>query len=364
MSNARRTVSVAVEPKPYEVLVQPGLLHDVGMLLSRLSGSKKACIITDRNVGPMYAASLAAGMANAGIRGCMSVLTPGEDHKTLADLLPVYNELLSQKLDRHTPLIALGGGVVGDMAGFVAATLLRGVPFIQVPTTLLSMVDASVGGKTGVNAPAGKNLIGAFHQPLAVLIDPNVLASLSTREFASGLAECIKHEIIRDADGFAALEHNLAKALGRDVDFLSALIAHNVAIKARVVEADPFERGERAHLNFGHTFGHAIEKLSNFSYTHGEAVALGMTAAARLSAALGMLDEPSVGRIERLIAAAGLPIGGMTLATGDVVDAMGYDKKADAGKIRFVLPTRIGAATVRDDVPPDAVLTAVDSLRG
>ncbi len=362
MPIGRRTVTVNLQPRPYEIHVQPGIIHDIGMLLTRLTPSKKACIVTDSNVGPMFVAQLVAGMSNAGIRACMSVIPAGEDHKTLETLVPVFNELLSQKIDRHTPLIALGGGVVGDMAGFVAATILRGVPFVQVPTTLLSMVDASVGGKTGVNASAGKNLIGAFHQPIAVYIDPSALKSLPARELRGGLAECIKHEIIRDADGFISLEHNIQRALNLDIDFLSSLIAHNVGIKARVVEADPFERGERAHLNFGHTFGHAIETVSNYSYSHGECVALGMTAAAQLAQRLDMIDAVAQTRITRLIEAAGLPTGGMKLDVDRVVEAMAFDKKVEGATIRFILPTKIGAVTIRDDVPVDLFKEAVQSL--
>src|SRR2546423_7177865 len=207
----------------------------------------------------------------------------------------------------------MGGGVIGDMAGFVAATVLRGVPFVQVPTTLLAMVDASVGGKTGVNHSTGKNLIGAFHQPIAVFIDPEVLRTLPERELRGGLAECIKHDIIRDSDGFARLEKNIARALSLDLDYLAELVAHNVAIKARVVEADPFEKGERAHLNFGHTFGHAIETVSHYSYSHGECVALGMVAAAKLAMDLGMIDDAARRRIVAVIEAAGLPTCGMKL---------------------------------------------------
>jgi 3-dehydroquinate synthase len=260
-------------------------------------------------------------------------------------------------------VIALGGGVIGDMAGFLAATILRGVPVVQVPTTLLAMVDASVGGKTGVNATAGKNLIGAFHQPIAVLIDPNVLKTLPARELRGGLAECIKHEIIRDADGFASLEHNIQRAMNLDIEFLSALIAHNVAIKAKVVQADPFERGERAHLNFGHTFGHAIETVSRYEYSHGESVALGMTAAARLAQSLCMIDAAAESRIVNLIEAAGLPTSGLKLDVDAVVNAMAFDKKVEGGKLRLILPTKIGAATIRDDVPTLDVRAAVESLR-
>ena len=364
MPTGRRTVTVNLQPKPYDIHVQAGMVHDVGMLVARLANSKQVCVVTDSTVGPHYAAPLTAGFLNAGIRPTLAVLPAGEAHKTLASLLPIYDQFLAQKIERSTPVVALGGGVVGDMAGFVAATILRGVPFVQVPTTLLSMVDASVGGKTGVDAKAGKNLIGAFHQPIAVLIDPNVLTSLPKRELRSGLAECIKHEIIRDADGFASLEHNIDKALAVDIEFLSALIAHNVAIKARVVEADPFERGERAHLNFGHTFGHAIETISEYTLSHGECVALGMVAASNLAKELGMIDETSRARIVDLIKAAGLPTGGLTLGTDTVVNAMFFDKKVAGGKLRLILPERIGAVTIRNDVPLEAVREAVESLRG
>jgi len=362
MPNGRRTVTVNLAPRPYDIHVQPGLLHDVGSIIARLSPSKKVCFVTDTTIGPQYAAPLSASLLNAGLKPIMAVLPTGEDHKTLASLLPVYEQFLAAKIERGTPIIALGGGVVGDMTGFLAATILRGVPFIQVPTTLLAMVDASVGGKTGVNAPAGKNLIGAFHQPVAVLIDPNVLRSLPPKELHGGLAECIKHEIIRDADGFTSLEHNIGKAMALDIDFLSALIAHNVAIKARVVEADPFERGERAHLNFGHTFGHAIETVSKYEYSHGECVALGMTAASHLAQSLNMIDATAQSRIESLIKSAGLPTGGLTLNVEAIVNAMAFDKKVEGGKIRLILPTKIGAVTIRDDVPIDLVRQAVESL--
>ena len=249
------------------------------------------------------------------------------------------------------------------MAGFVAATLLRGIPLVQMPTTLLSMVDASVGGKTGVNHASGKNLVGVFHQPIGVLIDPLVLRTLPPAELRGGLAECIKHDIIRDAEGFDQLEVNIHKALELDINYLTDLIAHNVAIKARVVQADPFERGERAHLNFGHTFGHAIETVSHYSYSHGESVALGMTAAAFLAKQLGMIDEAQRSGIVSVIGKAGLPTGGMKLPVPDVVGAMAFDKKVAAGKLRFVLPTRIGQVVIRDDVPVHLVTQAVQSLQ-
>jgi 3-dehydroquinate synthase len=303
-------------------------------------------------------------LRSAGIEPIVATLPSGESHKTLADLAPVFDALLSARIERSTPILALGGGVVGDMAGFVAATILRGVPFMQIPTTLLAMVDASVGGKTGINHAVGKNLIGSFHQPVAVFIDPAVLKTLPPRELRGGLAECIKHDIIRDAAGFDRMEREVGRALELDLAYLTQLVAHNVAIKARVVEADPFEKGERAHLNFGHTFGHAIETVSRYEYSHGECVALGMVAAARLAVDLGMLDEASSLRIVAVIKQAKLPVNGLELPTKQIVDTMIFDKKVRGGKVRFILPDRIGHVVIRDDVPPENVTRAVESLRG
>jgi 3-dehydroquinate synthase len=347
----------------YSITVGAGLLGEVGRLLRDLSNSTKAAVVTDSHLAATHLPAVRASLSAAGFEPIVAELPAGEDHKTLADLLPVYDVLLGARVERSTPVVALGGGVVGDMTGFVAATVLRGVPFVQVPTTLLAMVDASVGGKTGVNHPVGKNLIGAFHQPIAVMIDPAVLRTLPPRELRSGLAECIKHDVIRDAEGFARLEENVHRALALDVEYLAELIAHNVAIKARVVEADPFERGERAHLNFGHTFGHAIETVSHYAYAHGECVALGMAAATFAAVELGMLDQASRERILRVIRQAELPVDGMTLDVGEVVTAMTFDKKVRGGRVRFILPDRIGHVVIRDDVPDDVVRRAVESLR-
>jgi len=364
MSVSAQVVKVNVQPAPYEITVRAGLLDEVGAALTDLSKATRAGIVTDSHVGPLYVQTVANSLKESGIDPVIATIPAGEDHKTLKDLEPVFDVLLAARVERSTPVLALGGGVIGDMTGFVAASILRGVPFVQIPTTLLSMVDASVGGKTGINHAVGKNLIGAFHQPIAVLIDPAVLTTLPPREIRGGLAECIKHDIIRDADGFARLERDIRRALDIEVEYLSDLVVHNVAIKARVVEADPFERGERAHLNFGHTFGHAIETVSRYSYSHGECVALGMVAAARMAKDLGMLDQQSVERIVAVIKAAELPVSGLKLGTKEVVDAMMFDKKVKAGKVRFILPDRIGHVVIRDDVPVEAVARAVESLRG
>jgi 3-dehydroquinate synthase len=361
---SRHVVRVDLPESPYDVVIQPGLLDEIGARVAELAKSKKVGIVSDSNTGPLYAARVAASLNKTGIDVTHATLPAGEAHKTLASLLPVYDAFLSARFERSTPILALGGGVVGDMTGFVAATLLRGVPFIQVPTTLLSMVDASVGGKTGVDHAMGKNLIGAFHQPKAVLIDPQVLTTLPPRELRSGLAECIKHDIIRDADGFATLERDIDAILAMDIDRLSALIAHNVAIKAAVVAADPFEHGERAHLNFGHTFGHAIESVSNYELAHGEAIALGMCAASYAAMKLNLIDDATRRRMVNLIARAQLPTSGIAQNVDAVMDAMFSDKKVKAGKLRFILPDGIGHVVIRDDLPKELIRDAVRSLQG
>jgi len=348
----------------YDVVVAPGVLHEAGERLRGLSTSRRIAVVTDSAVEPLHLPTLVTSLERAGFEPVVATLPAGEDHKSLASLLPVYETLLAAKIERSTPVVALGGGVVGDMTGFVAATLLRGVPFVQIPTTLLAMVDASVGGKTGVNAAAGKNLIGAFHQPMLVLADPDVLKTLPKRDLVGGLAECIKHDVIRDAEHFEFLEHEIDRARDVDADWYADLVAHNVGIKAKVVMADPFERGERAHLNFGHTFGHAIEKISEYSISHGECVALGMVAASYTATRVGLLDDVSFRRIVDLIRRAGLPTSGLKFDVDSVVGAMSFDKKVAGGKIRFVLPDRIGHVVMRDDVPNAVVREAVERLRG
>jgi 3-dehydroquinate synthase len=355
-------VPINLPDSPYIVHVSPGILSRLGEELTKFTRSVKAAILTDVAVGPLHLATLEQSLRAAGIEPITATIPSGEDHKTLATLLPVFDTFLGARIERSTPVLALGGGVIGDMAGFVAASLLRGVPFVQIPTSLLAMVDASVGGKTGVNHAVGKNLIGAFHQPIAVFADPLVLRTLPRRELVGGVAECIKHDIIRDVDGFAALEQNIAAILRLDIDALTELVAHNVRIKARVVEADPFEHGERAHLNFGHTFGHAIETISRYSYSHGESVALGMVAASGLAVDLGLFDQPSHERIVSLIHQAGLPTSGLKLDPATIHEAMAYDKKVKAARLRFILPDRIGHVVIRDDVPPELVRRAIARL--
>jgi 3-dehydroquinate synthase len=357
------SVRVSLANHTYDVTIERGLLARAGSALRALTPSKKIGIVTDDTVAPHFLAPLKSSLEAAGFAPLSAVVPAGESHKTLATIERILDPFLHARWERSSPIIALGGGVIGDMTGYAAASILRGVPFVQMPTTLLSMVDASVGGKTGVNHAAGKNLIGAFHQPIAVLADVETLKTLPRRDFVSGLAECIKHDVIRDADGFAALEKNIDRALALDLDFLAEFVAHNVSIKARVVEADPFERGERAHLNFGHTFGHGIERAADYRLPHGECVALGMVAAARAATTLGMLNPTERDRIVALIARAGLPIAGLSLSTDEILKAMASDKKVADAKLRFVLPDRIGHVVIRNDVPDSVVREAIESLR-
>jgi 3-dehydroquinate synthase len=293
------------------------------------------------------------------------ILPDGEQYKTLDVVNRIYTELLQARCDRKTTLVALGGGVVGDMAGFAAATYQRGVPFIQIPTTLLAQVDSSVGGKTGVNHPLGKNMIGAFHQPRCVLIDTDTLNTLPDNELSAGLAEIIKYGLISDAGFFAWLEQHMDALLARDVDAVSEAIERSCRNKAEVVAADEKEAGRRALLNLGHTFGHAIETGSGYgSWLHGEAVAAGMAMAADLSRRLGWLDDADVQRIENLLRRAHLPVRApAALDAARLRDLMAVDKKVLDGKLRLVLLRRIGAAVIHDQTPPDLLAQTLEQCR-
>jgi 3-dehydroquinate synthase len=356
-------IAVKLPDTEYGVFVRRRAIDDVGSILSEHSSPRKIIIVTDANVAPVYATRMARALETSGFEPTLAIMQGGEQHKTLATLQLLYDQVLPTRPERSTPVIGLGGGIVTDVAGFLAASLLRGVPYIPMPTTLLAMVDASVGGKTGVNHAAGKNLIGAFHQPRAVVIDPSVLTTLPPREFRAGLAECIKHEIIRDGRGFDRLERELDAVLALDPDALDRLIVHNVSIKASVVQEDPFEHNVRAHLNFGHTFGHAIEKATDYSFLHGECVALGMVAATRAAGALKMISSAEAKRIEDLIGRAGLPTSGVTISTDSILDAMRSDKKVRSGKLRLILPDRIGGVVIRDDVDLSVITQAIESIR-
>jgi 3-dehydroquinate synthase len=363
MSKSRSTrIGIELGERSYDIHVGAGMLDGAGEIVSAACRGRSAAIVTNRRIGERYAGRLTESLACAGISAQVITLPTGERFKTLKTMARIYERLLDQRLDRGGIVIGLGGGVIGDMAGFAAATYLRGVDFVQVPTSLLAQVDASVGGKTGVNLSRGKNLVGAFYQPKAVIIDVSVLRTLPTREFRSGLAEVIKHGIIRDSGYFAFLEQNLQAVRRRAPEVLERTVARSCEIKADVVSQDEREAGLRRILNFGHTVGHTIESLSGYGkYSHGEAVAIGMVTAAIVSAEMSPAEPDMVSRIVRMIKTAGLPYQvppGITHQ--DIVAAMGFDKKVTHGKLHTVLVRRIGEAYVSDDVTPEIWLKALD----
>ncbi len=336
----RRTLKVDLGERSYPVVIGNGLLGGDFELSAHLAGPD-CLIVSNETVAPLYLDSLKKTLANSTVNSI--TLADGEAIKTMASVESVIDSLVRSHANRDTTVIALGGGVVGDIAGFAAACYLRGVAFVQVPTTLLAQVDSSVGGKTGVNHPDGKNLIGAFHQPQLVLIDTDTLATLPDRELKAGLAEVIKHGIISDADFFAWLEANMDALLSRDADALSHVIHRSCEIKAAVVSEDEKEKGKRALLNFGHTFAHAIENCLGYGeWLHGEAVAVGMVMAANLSD----MDQAERDRIAALIASAGLPVTLPDVNANKLMAAMGMDKKVHAKRLRFVLLESIGEAFV------------------
>ena len=353
----------ATAPHRYDIRIAAGLLGGLGEAVRAVAPAPTCGLVSDSNVGPLYAAQAAASLTAAGYRVIQHTLPAGEEHKTLANVSAVLDTLLNAKIERATPIVALGGGVVGDLTGYAAASLVRGVPFVQVPTTLLSAVDASVGGKVGVDHPTGKNLIGAFHQPRLVLTDIATFKSLPPREVRCGLAECIKHGVIRDADLFEFIRMNATRLLACEESAMAELVARNVAIKAAVVGEDPFERGVRALLNFGHTFGHAIETVTDYAaVAHGEAVALGMIAAGRMATALGRFPAADLDRLISLIKLVGLPTARPGLDLDRTFAGMFSDKKVRGGKLRFILPSRIGHAEIVENVPEAPVREALASL--
>jgi 3-dehydroquinate synthase len=352
----------AIPETTYEVRIGPGLLAGLGSAVRSFASAPSCALITDSNVAPLYLAAASASLAAAGYRVIPHIIPAGETHKNIQTAIGALDAILNAKVERHTPVIALGGGVAGDLAGFVAATMLRGVPFIQVPTTLLAAVDASVGGKVGVDHAAGKNLIGAFHQPKLVLTDIATFATLPAREMRGGLAECIKHAVIRDAGLFDFISGNLAGIMACDAGVLGQLVAANVAIKAAIVREDPFEQSVRALLNFGHTFGHAIETVTQYGVSHGEAVGLGMIAAGRLANARKTFPAADLQKLVALIQAAGLPTS-VSIDVDQTFAAMATDKKVQGGKLRLILPTKIGDARIVTDVPAEEIRAAIASLR-
>ncbi len=336
-------LTVNLGDRSYPIVIGRGLLGG-GFDLGRYAGGRDCLVVSNETVAPLYLEKLLPNLDGLAVRSLS--LPDGEAYKTMATMQSILDELVASRAGRDTTVVALGGGVVGDIAGFAAACYMRGVGFVQVPTTLLAQVDSSVGGKTGVNHEGGKNLVGAFHQPRAVLIDTDTLDTLPDRELKAGLAEVIKYGAICDAEFFAWLEANMHALLERDAEALAVAIRRSCELKAEVVAEDEREAGRRAILNFGHTFGHAIERCQGYGeWLHGEAVAAGMVMAAELSG----IDHHDVARLRGLIAAAGLPVEPPAIAAADWMAAMGMDKKVQGRKLRFVVLDAIGSSRVTSD---------------
>ena len=351
-------IKVASPEGDHPIFVGAGLLARVGALLPNTGFSARCAIITNPRVRELHAARVVASLRERGFAPHVIEIPDGERFKTLATLRFIYDQLVAAQLDRGSVVLALGGGVVGDVAGLAAATYLRGVPFIQLPTTLLAMVDASIGGKVAVDHAQGKNLIGAFKQPRAIIADTDALATLPDAELRAGMAEVVKHAVIRDARLFERLER-------RDWRLeIGDWIAPAIQVKVDLVARDPYEQGERAKLNLGHTFAHALEKLSNYELRHGDAVAIGLAGAARLAARRNMCPPDLAARIENLLRAIGLPTRvPREMAADAILDAMATDKKRVDARLRLVLPRGLGDVVIVDDVKSEIIIAALDEMR-
>lgn len=353
------TLTVPLEGRAYPIHIGSGILERSDLLAPVLR-QPKVVIVTNTTVAPLYLQRFASALRNSGIETNQIILPDGEIYKNWETLNLIFSELLERRCERSTTLVALGGGVVGDMAGFAAACYQRGMPFVQVPTTLLSQVDSSVGGKTAINHPYGKNMIGAFYQPRLVLAETEVLNTLPERELRSGLVEVIKYGLIRDLPFLEWLEVNLERLLARDPEALEYAIFRSCENKAQVVVADEYENGERALLNLGHTFGHAIETGMGYGvWLHGEAVAAGTIMAAELSHRLGWIAAADVERIVELYNRAGIPIEGSAMGPEKYLQLMQHDKKVQDGKMRLVLFEQIGRAIVSDQATQDQITQAI-----
>ena len=358
-----QTLNVALGDRAYPIHIGSGLIQNAELILPHLK-RKQVAIVTNTTVAPLYLEKLAKSLSEAGVGVIEIILPDGEAYKNSETLNQIYDALLKDRCERKTTLIALGGGVIGDLTGYAAATYLRGVPFIQIPTTLLSQVDSSVGGKTGINHPLGKNMIGAFYQPKLVLADIDTLQTLPKRELSAGMAEVIKYGLIRDADFFNWLETNIAKLMNLDEAVISYAIYRSCQNKAEVVAADEHETGERAMLNLGHTFGHAIENAMGYGvWLHGEAVAAGTMLAADLSQRMGWLNATEVQRIHALLTASSLPLRAPNLGVEKYLDLMQSDKKVADGKIRLVLQRGIGKAEITGDYDTEKLKQTLEAIQ-
>ena len=357
-------LDVALGERAYPIHIGEGTLAQLPACIEATGVRGTVGLVTDSNVGPLYAEQVEALIADAGYRCVTHTMPAGEAHKRLDRIEEICGTFLDQGLDRSSLLIALGGGVVGDITGFAAAVFMRGIPVIQIPTTIVAQVDSSVGGKTGVNHPLSKNSIGAFHQPQAVVIDMTLLKSLPERELKAGLAEAIKHGVISDEKLFQYMVDNAPAILGYDLDALTVPVQRSCEIKAAIVAEDEKEHGVRANLNYGHTFGHAIESVTEYKvYLHGEAISLGMCAAANLSLELGMVDQAFVDTQRACFEAYGLPTAWPELPVEACLDAMQKDKKVRAGTLKFIVADRMGHVVQRTDVTREQAQAALEAIR-
>ncbi|MDO3376763.1 3-dehydroquinate synthase [Geoalkalibacter halelectricus] len=355
-----KNLTVGLGERSYPIVIGSGILPDLGVSLRAVAFPRKVAIVTNETVADLYGATVLDSLHRAGFQGAVLKVGDGEEFKSLDTLNNLFDALITQGYDRSSGILALGGGVIGDLAGFAAAIYLRGIPFAQVPTTLLSQVDSSVGGKTGVNHRLGKNLIGAFYQPRLVHIDVATLATLPPREFHAGLAEVVKYGVIRDADFFAWLENEPAALLAMDAEALVRAVGISCQIKADIVEIDEKEGGLRAILNFGHTLGHAAELLAGYgTLRHGEAVAMGMVAAAAIAEDLGLANARDRLRIEELLQALHLPVRLPSFAPAAYLEALARDKKVKEGVLQMVLNRGIGDCEVRAIAHPDRVIPPI-----
>jgi 3-dehydroquinate synthase len=356
MLSTHRCIAVRAAAEQYDIHIGLGLLAEVGEHVVSLTPGRKAFVMSHPVLYDLYGAPLAASLREAGFVVTPCMVPEGERSKSLSVASRLFTRLVHYGADRHSLICALGGGVIGDLSGFVAATYMRGVPFVQIPTSLLAMVDSSVGGKTGVNHRLGKNLIGAFYPPRAVFTDTALLQSLPEREYLCGLSEIVKAGVICDAELFAFIETHVEAVRQRDAEVLSTLVERAIAVKVSVVQQDPTERGLRAILNFGHTIGHALEAVTAYErYSHGEAVAVGMALVARLSERLGYCQDEARARLHALLKALQLPLTYTDVQPQHLLAAMAHDKKSLNGVVRFILMEGIGAVVFNREVPLDAL---------